>query len=123
MSSSRRENSRPPQVPPAPSFPTDYAPPPPHFQPEYQAPYANAPQYGNYDYVPIMQAPPTSFPAYPPPASQEFMWNTQIPPPPIISCSAAPSEPVAPAPAKPATSEPDEEQQKRQGKQKFHLSG
>lgn len=114
-SQGRRENSRPPlggpQAPPAPNFPSDYAPT--HFQPEYQPPYPSAPQYGNYDYVPIMQAPPTSFPPYPPPTTQEYMWNTQIPPPPIISC-AAPPEP-APVPTKPATNEQDEEQQKRQG--------
>lgn len=58
--------------------------------------------------------PPTSFPAYPPPPTQEYMWSAQVPPPPIISCAPATTEPV-PIPAKPA-SEPDEDKQKREGK-------
>lgn len=66
-----------------------------------------------------MQAPTTSFPAYPPPATQEFMWNAQIPPPPIISLNAAAPEPApTPMQAKPTPSEPDE---KRQGNKIFTI--
>lgn len=109
MSQGRRENSRgPAPPPPATNYPNDYAPTP--FQPEYQVaqqPYQNSTQFGNYDYVPIMQQPPTSFPAYPPPPSQEYIWNAQIPPPPIISCASS-------EPAQVPANDVDEEQ-KRQG--------
>lgn len=77
-------------------------------------------QFGNYttDYVPIMQAPPpTAFPPYPPPPTNDYMWNTQVPPPPIISCAPTQAEPAQPIlPTKPV-SEPDEEKQRREGKQ------
>lgn len=63
----------------------------------------------------MMQAPPpTAFPPYPPP-SQDYMWNTQVPPPPIISCPPAQVEPTPMLPTKPIT-EADEEKQKREGK-------
>lgn len=100
-------------VAPASNFQPNYAPS--HFQAEYpvaQQPFPNQQPFGNFDYVPMMQAPPTSFPAYPPPPSQEFMWNSQIPPPPIISC---PEPAVSAAAVNPVSSESDQEQQKRQG--------
>ena len=129
MSQGRGENNRAAQqqqpVPPPPpqvsatNYQNDYAPTP--FQPEYQVaqpPYQNPTQFGNYDYVPMMQPPPTSFPAYPPPTSQEYMWNAQVPPPPIISCAPAAAEAI-PASIKPSAT--DEEEQKRQGKHFFQL--
>ncbi|XP_031638425.1 zinc finger matrin-type protein CG9776 [Contarinia nasturtii] len=118
-----RENSRAPaqQPPPPPptaaatNYPNDYAPT--HFQPEFVAQhqsFPNAQPFGNYDYHPMMQPPPTSFPAYPPP-TQDYVWNAQVPPPPIISCAPAASDSTVsqPVPTLPIN-ETDEEQQKRQ---------
>lgn len=120
MSQGRGENNRAPQPPQPPqvatAYPNDYAPTP--FQPEYQVapPAYQNPQFGNYDYVPMMQPPPTSFPAYPPPPTQEYMWSAQVPPPPIISCAPAAMETAPIASAKPiSNSAADEEEQKRQG--------
>lgn len=65
----------------------------------------------------MMQVPPTAFPAYPPP-TQEYAWNTQVPPPPIISCAPVQTEPpAAPIPNIPI-GESDEEKQKRDGNKK-----
>lgn len=118
MSQGRNAPAQPPPPPGAAvNYSNDYAPT--HFQPEFVAQhqtFPNAQQFGNYDYVPMMQPPPTSFPAYPPP-SQEYLWNAgtmAVPPPPIITCGA--SDPTAkPVPNIPLN-ETEEEQQKRQGK-------
>lgn len=63
----------------------------------------------------MMQVPPTAFPVYPPPPAQEYQWNTQVPPPPMISCPPV-QEPVqaAPIPTVPV-GETEEERQKREG--------
>lgn len=112
---SSSQTSQPPQAPPAPNF-NEYVAPPPHYQ-EYPV----AQQGFHYDYVPMMQVPPTAFPAYPPPPTQDYTWSTQVPPPPIISC-AQPVEPVqaAPIPTVPV-GESDEERQKREGKNFIEL--
>lgn len=70
----------------------------------------------------MMQVPPSAFPAYPPPPTQDYAWaNTLVPPPPIISLAP----PVQPEPAQIQPIQPpnpvgesDEEKQKRDGKKK-----
>lgn len=69
-SSQENRTSQPPQAPPAPNFQNEYVAPS-HYQ-EYPV------QQGfHYDYVPMtaatmMQVPPTAFPAYPPPPTQDY---------------------------------------------------
>lgn len=117
--STSQENrpSQPPQAPPAPNFQNEYAQPP-HYQagmPDYpvgQPGFPNAPPFGSYDYVSMM--PPTAFPAYPPPPTQEYAWSTLVPPPPIISLAAVQPE-SAPVPIQTnPIGESDEEKQKRE---------
>lgn len=116
-SSQENRTSQPPQAPPAPNFQNEYVAAPPHYQ-EYPV----AQQGFHYDYVPMMQVPPTAFPAYPPPPTQDYAWNTQVPPPPIISMAPPVQAEQVPAPIQSIpVGESEEERQKREGKRKIEL--